>query len=72
MADAPKTEKVTLTNVSGGPKVVNAVPIITLHHGESADVEMTEGELAVAKGHDWFEFGKAAASKAAKGDDTAA
>lgn len=58
--------KQTITNVSGGPKVVNAVPTVTLQAGESAEVEMTAAELKVAKGTEWFEFGKAAAAEASK------
>lgn len=49
-------QKLTITNVSGGPKVVNAVPIVTLQPGESRDVEMIDAEVKVAKGTEWFEF----------------
>lgn len=71
MADTdskPKNGKHVVTNVSNGPKVLNAIPVITLQAGEATDgaVEMTEGEYAVAKGTEWFKFGAAAAKEAAK------
>ena len=66
MADDPKFSKHTITNVSDGPKVVNAKTVITLQPGESADVEMTEGEFASAKSTEWFGFGAKAAKEAAK------
>jgi hypothetical protein len=60
MADA-KTGKHVVTNVSGGPKVLNAIPSIVLADGEATDgaVEMTEAEYAAAKATDWFKFGPA-------------
>ena len=67
MADT-KTAKHVVTNVTDGPKVLNAIPAIVLQPGQSTDgaVEMTEGEYAVAKEGDWFKFGAAAAKDAAK------
>lgn len=50
-------QKVTLKNVSGGPKVVNSVPIVTLQHDEKASVEMTAAELSVIKENGWYEIG---------------
>lgn len=66
--DKPKTVKHVVTNVTDGPKVLNALPIVTLQPGQSTDgaVEMTEAEYAVAKGYDWFKFGAAAARTADK------
>lgn len=65
--DTPKMTKATFTNVTDGPRVVNAVPIVTLQAGESTDgdIDISQAELDVAKGTGWFDFGKAAAKKAA-------
>lgn len=67
MADT-KTVKHVVTNVSGGPKVVNSVPGVLLQDGETTPepVEMTEAEYAVAKKTEWFRFG---ASKPADAKD---
>ncbi|AYJ87660.1 hypothetical protein D3Y57_19190 [Sphingomonas paeninsulae] len=58
MAEA-KNVKHVVTNVSGGPRVINAIPGVLLQNGESTDgaVEMTEAEFAVAKSTEWFKFG---------------
>lgn len=69
--DTPKTSTVSITNTSGGPKVVNAQPIVTLQDGESADVEITDAELAVAKSTGWFEMSKAGSAKAQDKPDAA-
>ncbi len=68
----PKTAKHIVTNVSDGPKVLNALPVIVLQPGQSTDgaVEMTEAEHEAAKATEWFKFG-AAARAAAKDDDKA-
>jgi hypothetical protein len=65
--DAPKMTKATATNVTDGPRVLNAQPIVTLQPGESTDgdVNISQPELDVAKGTGWFEFGKTAAKPAA-------
>lgn len=64
MADI-KFVKATVTNTSGGPKVLNAKDIRVLQAGETAeDVEISEAELEAAKGTEWFGFGKAAAKAA--------
>lgn len=68
MADT-KTSKHVVTNITGGPKVLNCMPPGILAAGDSTDdpVEMTEGEYAAAKATGWFKFG--AASKAADPKD---
>lgn len=62
MADAPKLTKAHLTNVSGGPKVLNASPSILLQPGESTDgpVEISEPELEAALLSEWFAEAKKA------------
>jgi len=58
--DTPKMTKATVTNVAEGPRVLNAVPIVTLQPGQSTDgdVDISQAELDVAKKTGWFEFGK--------------
>lgn len=70
---APKIVKHVVTNVSGGPKLLNSIPAGTLAAGDSTDdpVEMTEAEYEAAKATGWFKFGAAAAKAAAKDDDQA-
>ena len=46
--------RVTLTNVSSGPRVVNCVPAILLEAGASASVEMNDAEWKAAKATGWF------------------
>lgn len=69
----PKIVKHVVTNVSDGPKVLNALTVGVLAAGDSTDepVEMTEAEYEVAKASGWFKFGTAAARAAAKDDDKA-
>lgn len=58
MADV-KTAKITVSNTTDGPKVLNAYPsAMVLAAGETADVEMTEAEAAVAIVSEWFAFAK--------------
>lgn len=62
-----KFTKHTITNVSGGPKVINSPQGHILQAGQVAeDVELNEAELASAKATGYFEFGAAAAKRAAK------
>ncbi len=70
MADQ-KIVKHIVTNVSDGPKILNAVTVGVLAAGDSTDdpVEMTEAEYEAAKATGWFKFGAAAAKAAAKDDD---
>lgn len=58
--------KHVVTNTSDGPKVLNSTPPTVLQAGASTDgpVEISDAELAIAKDHGWFEFGKAAAKEA--------
>jgi hypothetical protein len=72
MADT-KTVKHIVTNVSDGPKVLNAITPGILAPGDSTDepVEMAEAEYEAAKKTGWFKFGAAAAKTAAKDDDKA-
>lgn len=58
--DTPKMTKATVTNVTDGPRVLNAQPIVTLQPGESTDgdVNISQAELDVAKSTGWFDFGK--------------
>lgn len=67
MADA-KTSKHVVTNITGGPKVLNCIPPGILLAGDSTDdpVEMTEAEYELAKSTGWFKFGAAAAKAAEK------
>lgn len=69
----PKMVKHVVTNVTDGPKILNAAPPGVLAAGDSTDepVEMTEGEYEAAKASGWFKFGAAAAKAAAKDDDKA-
>ncbi|WP_066770086.1 hypothetical protein [Sphingobium sp. CCH11-B1] len=71
MADEPKIVKHVVTNITNGPKVLNAVTPGVLAAGDSTDdpVEMTEAEYNAAKATGWFKFGAAAAKAAAKDDD---
>jgi hypothetical protein len=63
----PKFSKQTITNVSGGPKIINGRSAVLLQHGETVeDVEINDAEFDVAKSSGYFEFGKAAAARAAK------
>jgi hypothetical protein len=66
---APKIVKHIVTNVTAGPKVLNALTPGLLAPGDSTDepVEMTEAEYEAAKKTGWFKFGKVAA----KDDDKA-
>lgn len=66
MADQ-KIVKHVVTNVTNGPKVLNAMPPGILAAGDSTDdpVQMTEAEYEAAKATGWFEFGKATAKPAA-------
>jgi len=65
-----KIVKHVVTNITNGPKVLNAITPGLLAAGDSTDdpVEMTEAEYEVAKASGWFKFG-AAASKAAAKDE---
>lgn len=49
--------KVALINVSGGPKVLNALPVIVLQAGQGTDgeVEISDAELAAVEATGWFE-----------------
>lgn len=59
--------KQTITNVSGGPKLVNSVAgAVLIAPNASEEVNISDAELKVAKGTEWFEFGAAAAKSAAK------
>lgn len=74
MAEAtPKIVKHVVTNVTEGPKVLNALTPGVLLAGDSTDdpVEMTEAEYEAAKKTGWFKFGAAAAKEASKADDKA-
>ncbi|WP_375187746.1 hypothetical protein [Sphingobium yanoikuyae] len=66
MADQ-KIVKHVVTNVTNGPKVLNAIPPGILTAGDSTDdpVQMTEAEYEAAKATGWFEFGKATVKPAA-------
>lgn len=66
-----KIVKHIVTNVTDGPKVLNALTPGVLAAGDSTDdpVEMTEAEYEAAKSTGWFKFGAAAAKAAAKDDD---
>jgi hypothetical protein len=63
-----KIAKHVVTNITGGPKVLNSLPPTILQAGASTDgsVEMTEGEYEAAKATEWFKFGSAAAKAADK------
>ncbi len=72
MADtAPKIVKHVVTNVTDGPKILNALTPGVLAAGDSTDdpVEMTEAEYEAAKNTGWFKFGAAAAKAAEKAND---
>lgn len=64
----PKIVKHIVTNVSDGPKVLNALTPGVLQPGDSTDeaVEMTEGEFKAAEKTGWFKFGSTAAKAGAK------
>lgn len=66
-----KIVKHIVTNVTDGPKVLNALTPGVLAPGDSTDdpVDMTEAEYEAAKATGWFKFGAAAAKAAAKDDD---
>lgn len=51
--------KVTIKNVTAGPKVVNAAIPFVLQAGETSAelVEISDAELAVIEHGDWFEVG---------------
>lgn len=68
-----KIVKHVVTNVTEGPKVLNALTPGILKAGDSTDdpIEMTEAEYEAAKDTGWFKFGAAAAKAAAKDDDKA-
>lgn len=62
--------KQTITNTTGGPRIVNgAEGPVSIPAGGSAEVDVSDAELKVAKATEWFEFGKAAAKEAAKAED---
>lgn len=69
MADQ-KIVKHIVTNVTDGPKILNAVTVGVLAAGDSTDdpVEMTEAEYEAAKSTGWFKFGAGAAKVAARDD----
>jgi len=69
----PKIVKHIVTNVTDGPKILNAITPGLLTAGDSTDepVEMTEAEYDAAKATGWFKFGAAAAKAASKDDDKA-
>jgi len=50
-----------VTNISKGPRGINAKsgPVL-VEPGETVEVELSEAELKVSKGTEWFEFGKSA------------
>lgn len=56
MAD---TIKVTVTNATAGPKVLNSLPPQILQAGQSTDgaVELSAAEHGIAKDLGWFKFG---------------
>lgn len=59
--------KHTITNTTDGPKIVNGeAGGVLIAAGASEEVEISDAELAIAKGTEWFEFGAAAAKAAAK------
>lgn len=69
---AEKLIKVTATNTSNGPHVLNSIPSHVVQPGETVEgVEMSEAEHEAAKGFGVFKFGAAAAKAAAKDDDKA-
>jgi hypothetical protein len=51
-------KKVVARNVTGGPKVLNAMPALVLQAGESteASVLISDAELEMAKLSEWFEI----------------
>lgn len=61
-----KIVKHVVTNITDGPKILNAVTPGVLVAGDSTDepVEMTEGEYEAAKATGWFKFGTGAAKAA--------
>lgn len=66
MAD-PKFSKQTVTNISLGPRILNSREGHILQPGETVeDVDVNEAELEIAKSTGYFEFGKAAAKRAAE------
>lgn len=68
MADETlKTVSHVVTNITDGPKILNALPPGLLAAGDSTDdpVTLTEAEYEQAKATGWFEFGKKSAAKAA-------
>ncbi|WP_333571318.1 hypothetical protein [Sphingomonas sp.] len=46
----------TVTNTTGGNKVVNSVPPAILTPGETMDLEISDAELEVMRGTGWFSF----------------
>ena len=66
-----KIVKHIVTNVTDGPKVLNALTPGVLAPGDSTEdpVDMTEAEYEAAKATGWFKFGAAAAKAASKEDD---
>jgi hypothetical protein len=65
--------KTTVTNVSTGARGIrdDKHRLIMLERGESAEVELTDAERKDAKATGYFEFGKAAAERAAEGEGEA-
>lgn len=62
--------KHTITNTAGGPRVINGADgPVTIAAGASQEVDVSEAELKIAKGTEWFEFGAAAAKASAKDAD---
>jgi hypothetical protein len=71
MAD-PKFSKQTVTNVSPGPRVLNSREGHILQPGQTLeDVDVNDAELEIAKATGYFEFGKAAAKRAAEESEAA-
>ena len=59
--------KVTVTNLTDGPKVLNSTPVMVLQSGETAEgVEISDAESESAQLSEWFKFDKP--GKAAKAD----
>lgn len=55
--------KHTIKNMTDGPKVLNAVPVIVLQAGETAEVEIVDAEFDAAILSEWFEEAKPAKAK---------
>lgn len=60
-----------ITNTSDGPRSVHSVNgEVLIEAGATADLDLSDSEMKSAKATGYFEFGAAAAAKAAKADDT--